>query len=228
MIVAIHQPNYLPWIGYFRKISRSEIFVFLDDVPFSKGSYTNRVKVLGSGAERWLTVPVSMKLGDKINAIRPAKPGWRESHMSSLMNYYADAGSFKTAWPILKDILSNLPDGNLDRINRDLVEAISGEMGMTCEFVASSDYHTNDLTGDDRLINLLTQIAPNATYLSGKGANTYQDPQKFHRAGFDFSYSEFEHPHYPQLSEKFLPGVSIVDLILNVGWKQAGRLIDQL
>ena len=227
MFVAIHQLNYLPWIGYFRKIAQCDVFVFLDDVPFSKGSFTNRVKVLGSGVERWLSVPVSANLGDKINAIHPAKPNWLNSHMSSLTNYYVGAECFKTAWPKLRDILAQVPNDRLDRINSCLVEAISAELGLTCKFVRSSDHETGDSTGDRRLIDLLTQITPNATYLSGKGAKTYQDPEKYRASGFGFRYSDFDHPRYRQLSDAFVPGLSVVDLILNVGWKQAGQLIKQ-
>ena len=227
MIVGIHQPNYLPWLGYFSKISQSDIFVFLDDVPFSKGSYTNRVKVLGGGTERWLSVPVRAKLGENISAIYPAKPNWQKSHISSLANYYANATNFKTAWPRLKEILLNLPDGDLGSINRILVETISSDLSMACKFVASSDYDTGDLTGDDRLIELIRQIAPNATYISGKGANSYPNSEKFRIAGLGFSYSDFHHPYYQQMADEFSPGMSIVDLILNVGWKHAGKLISQ-
>lgn len=228
MRVAIHQPNYLPWIGYFHKIAQCDIFIFLDDVSYSKGSYTNRVKVLGAGVERWLSIPVSAKLGENINVIRPAKPNWQESHISVLANYYAKSECFKVAWPKLKDILSNPPNGNLDCINRCLVEAISAELDLACKFIPSSDYKTGNLTGDERLVSLLTQVAPNGTYLSGKGANVYQDPKKYRAAGFGFQYLDFDHPQYRQLSEEFIPGLSIIDLILNVGWKQAGILIKQL
>jgi hypothetical protein len=227
VIIAIQQPNYLPWMGYFHKIAQSDIFVFLDDVPFSKGSYTNRVKVLGTGVARWLSVPVKVKLGDKINEIKPANPGWLESHISSLKNYYSNAGEFAAAWPKLDEMFSCLPKGNLSEINQLLVKSIAGELGLSCKFVMSSDYEQGALTGDDRLISLLEQLAPKATYLSGKGAHKYQDPEKFHLAELGFNYTSFNPPQYPQMSEEFIPGLSIIDLILNVGWKQAGDLVCQ-
>src|SRR3546814_3690829 len=88
MIVAIHQPNYLPWLGYFHKIARADVFVFLDDVQFSKNGYTNRVRILGDGAARWLTIPAAVHLGDPIGAVRPARPDWcrSEEHTSELQS----------------------------------------------------------------------------------------------------------------------------------------------
>jgi hypothetical protein len=227
LIVAIHQPNYLPWMGYFSKIARSDIFVFLDDVPFSKGSYSNRVKVMGDQVTRWLSVPVSVNLGDMICDTQPAKPDWKASHISSLKNFYAKAEFFDSAWPILEEIFDDLPNGSLSLSNRFLVESICRRLRIDCAFDSSSNYETGELKGDDRLIKLLEQVSPQATYLSGKGAQNYQDPEKFLHAGFGFEYIKFSHPVYSQMSDEFAPGLSIVDVIFNVGWEQAGILVHQ-
>jgi hypothetical protein len=225
LIAAIHQPNYLPWIGYFSKISQSDTFVFLDDVPFSKGGYTNRVRVFGAEEERWLGIPVSVSLGDKISEVFPAKSGWRESHVSSLRNYYSKAEYFHAAWPKVEEVFSKAPKGSISEINIYLIMAIAKELNISCQFIMSSDYDIGEDSGDDRLINLLKQIDPAAIYLSGKGAVNYQNPKKFNQAGLGFRYIEFIHPEYPQTSGRNSPGLSVIDLILNVGWKKAGEII---
>ena len=76
-VVAVHQPNYLPWLGYFYKIACADVFIFLDDVQFSKNSYINRVRILHAQRSHWLTIPVSVTLGDPINRVRPARADWR-------------------------------------------------------------------------------------------------------------------------------------------------------
>jgi hypothetical protein len=225
LIVAIHQPNYLPWIGYFRKIAQSDVFVFLDDVLFSKGSYTNRVKVLSDGEERWLSLPVKVKLGNRIDEIEPAKSNWRESHLSSIRNYYRKSGYFAEVWPVLEKIILNAPESNIAEINGTIVEAICYALSLECTFIFSSKLNTVDLTGDDRLISLLTQISPDAIYLSGRGADNYQDINNYSTAGLGFKYSDFQHPVYPQPVNKFVPGLSVIDLAMNVGWKRSGEII---
>ena len=77
MKVAIHQPNYLPWMGYFHKMHHADVFIFLDDVQFTKGSHINRVKILSGKGPRWLTVPVvKVKLGQNIIDVRPSSNNW--------------------------------------------------------------------------------------------------------------------------------------------------------
>ena len=99
MIVAIHQPNYLPWLGYFYKIARADVFVFLDDAQYSKNSYTNRVQVSEPGGAKWLTVPVSYNFGDLISDVRPAVPDWPSRHMDTIRNYYRSAPCYRAVWP---------------------------------------------------------------------------------------------------------------------------------
>ena len=80
MIVAIHQPNYAPWLGYFAKMARADVFVFLDDVQYTKNSYINRVQIDAGGTARWLTVPVSFSFRDPINRVRAANENWPRAH----------------------------------------------------------------------------------------------------------------------------------------------------
>ena len=228
-IVAIHQPNYLPWLGYFHKIAVADIFVFLDDVPFSKGSYINRVKILANGQGRWLSVPVSVHLGDSINQVAIAKPDWIASHMSTLSGWYRDAFAFRQAWPRLSEILSAAPDAGLAAINRFLVEAISKELGLSCCFKASSDIDVDVLTGDERLIALTNSAAARAVYLSGKGGANYQSEEKFTAAGLELRYTEYPHPVYRQADgdADFVMGLSVVDAILHLGWDGASSLLQE-
>ncbi len=224
-IVAIHQPNYLPWLGYFHKIAVADLFVFLDDVQFSKSGYINRVKVMAPGGPKWLTVPVSVHLGDAINAVRPARPGWARAHLDSLHNYYKDAPGFRAVWPRLRGIYAELPASGLAAINKALVEAIAREMKLNCRFVASSTLDAGGGTGDDRLIALMRAVAPDGCYLSGRGGAKYQDPEKFAAAGIGFRYADFSHPVYHQGGADFAPGLSALDAVFQLGWEGAAGLL---
>ena len=223
--VGIHQPNYLPWLGYFHKISRSDVFVFLDDVQFSKNGYCNRVKILQSGKARWISVPVSYEFGEAIDQIQPAQPDWPRRHIDTFRTIYDKAHHFNSVWTSLKEIYDAIPAGGLSQTNRFLIEAIARKLGLFCQFTASSGLDTENCTGDDRLVQIVKRIAPNGRYLSGSGGAKYQDNAKFDDAGLSLIYSEFEPSDYAQGDGPFVPGLSIVDAAFHLGWEGAASLV---
>jgi hypothetical protein len=226
-VIAIHQPNYLPWLGYFHKIAMADVFVFLDDVPFSKGSYTNRVKILANGQGRWLSVPVSVHLGDPIKRVPAAKPNWMDSHLATISGCYRKARAFRQVWPRLSEILKAVPNADLAAINRFLVESIAEELGLSCCFKASSEIDIIAAMGDDRLIALTASIDAEGVYLSGHGGSNYQDEGKFTGAGLELRYTDYRPPAYCQAGADFVAGLSIVDAILHIGWNGAFDLLHE-
>lgn len=225
MIVAIHQPNYLPWLGYFHKIGLADTFIFLDDAQFSKNSYINRVQVMAPDGPKWLTVPVSVHLGDPIDAVKPARSDWRRAHLDSLRSYYRRAPAFDEVWPGLEAAYGDLPEGDLAASNRALVVRVAEALGLDCRFVDASALGAAGRGGDDRLVRLVAAVAPGGTYLSGKGGAKYQDPEKFAAAGLGFRYAGFEHPVYDQGGDAFTPGLSVVDAAFRLGWRQTAALL---
>lgn len=225
MIVAIHQPNYLPWLGYFHKIALADVFVFLDDVQYSKNSYINRVQILGNGAPRWLSVPVSAHLGDAIDTVRPARADWASAHLDTLRTFYTAAPAFAAVWPRLKEIYAGLPAGDLAAMNRALIEAMAGELGLKCRFLASSGIETGDASGDARLVKIVAAVAPGGTYVSGQGGAKYQDPDKFTGAGLGFRHAGFSHPTYDQGGGEFVSGLSVIDAAFRLGWAGTAELL---
>ncbi len=223
--IAIHQPNYLPWLGYFAKMARADVFVFLDDVQFSKQSYINRVQILGNDGARWLTIPVRVSLGQAINEVRPAKADWVRAHLDTLRGFYKTAPSFKSVWPDINALYGRLSDDDLASSNRRLIEEIATRLGLSPNFYASSEFATGTAEADERLIEIVRTIAVNGTYLSGKGGANYQDPAKFAQAGVALDYVEFEHPRYTQYSKEFVAGLSILDAVFHLGWDGAAALV---
>ncbi|MCW5771386.1 MAG: WbqC family protein [Rhodospirillaceae bacterium] len=224
MIVAIHQPNYVPWLGYFFKIERADVFVLLDDAQYSKNSYINRVGVDAGGVARWLTVPVSYSFGDPINRVRAADPAWTRSHCDTLRALYSRAPAFKSVWPWVSKHYAKLPGESLASSNRMLLESIAAELGLASRYRLASELGFADIKGDARLVELV-RACGGLAYLSGRGGANYQDPERFAEAGIRLVYSDFAHPIYDQGHGNFLPGLSVFDALFRLGWEGTAKLI---
>ena len=224
-IVAIHQPNYLPWLGYFYKIRCADIFIFLDDAQYSKNSFTNRVRVLNKEKSRWLTIPVSFNFGDSIGMVTSAVPDWPKKHLDSLRGFYGKTPYFREVWPDFEALYDGLEQDYLANINIHLIRAIADHLKLQCRFVMASSLDTAKATGDDRLITLTNLLAPGGCYLSGAGGANYQDPAKFEKVGLRLQYQDFKHPQYEQQATAFVAGLSVVDAVFNLGWRKTAELL---
>lgn len=225
MIVAIHQPNYVPWLGFFAKLARADLLVLLDDAQFSKNSHINRVQIDGGGAARWLTVPVRYRFGDAINRVQMADQRWPRSHCDTLRTYYSRAAAFAATWPWLAERYAALPGNDLASSNQFLIEAIAGKLGLRTSIRRASELGVPSAGGDERLIALVRACGSGAIYLSGRGGAKYQDQTKFAAAGINLVYSAFIEPVYKQDNENFLPGLSILDALFRLGWERTAELL---
>jgi hypothetical protein len=224
-VVAIHQPNYAPWLGYFYKMARADTFVFLDDAQFSKGSYTNRVQIAGHGAPRWLTIPVHHAFGAAINAIAPARENWASAHLDSLMTAYRDAACFRGVWPDVQALYRDLPSGSLAAGNTVLITRLAKSLGIVTRTLAASDFDIGSATGDDRLIAICHEFGSNVSYLSGRGGANYQDEAKFAVANIPLQYANFAERGYQQGGDSFVAGLSVLDAVFHIGWEGAAALV---
>jgi hypothetical protein len=217
MIAAIHQPNFLPWSGYFHKILCSGVFVFLDSVAFSKGSYTNRVKVKTAAGTQWLTVPVRTagRLGQCVAEVEcPCGVPWRKKTLHNLETNYRGCRHFQDYFPGLRDILLH-PTDRLADLNIALIEHLSRCLGASPAFVRSSRLPVAGArTG---LLVAICRAVGADTYLSGAGGATYQEEAEFRAAGMDLVYSDFRQPVYRQPYGEFAGGLSVLDLLFTGG-----------
>ncbi len=224
-VIAIHQPNYLPWLGYFHKIARADLFVFLDDVQFSKNGYCNRVQVLHEVRRRWLTVPVSYRFGDAVDEVCPARPDWPRRHLDSLRGYYGESPCFGEIAQDLEGFYREMPQESLAAANRHLVQCVTQRLGFKARFIASSELELGDAKGNERLIRIMQCVAPGGVYLSGRGGVQYQDERKFAAAGTTITHANFIHPRYEQGTETFVPGLSVVDAAFRLGWEKTAHIV---
>ncbi len=213
--VAIHQPNYIPWAGYFSKMCACDVFVFLDDVQMpSRGNYASRVLVPGTGEPKWLSVPVTFTPGDHIADVRFADNGFGKKHLGTLRSHYARSPYFKQVFALLEPLYLE-PGETLGAFNMAVVEAIAGYLQLSCRFEKSSVLKPEG-ESDDRLISLARLVGA-GTYVSGKGGQNYQDPAKFAAAGIGLDVRVYGPVPYDQRRTDFVPGLSIVDALFNLG-----------
>lgn len=216
----------MPWLGYFAKIAQADEFVFLDNVQYSKGGYTNRVQILNTNSAHWMSIAVSTKLTSLIHEIFPLNPKWKESHLDTIKTFYKNSGEFSEIWPRIVDIYSSAPESDLATINRYFVEAIAGELGIKCQFKLASEVSDTSKVSDHRLADLVSTIDPAGVYLSGAMAHEYQSESTFTDIGLELRYTVFRHPIYRQYSStEFVAGLSVLDSLFNVGWHGTGECI---
>lgn len=208
-------------------MAQADVFIFLDDVQFSKQSYINRVQVLGPKGGYWLTVPVKVSLGQPINAVQPARPDFASSHLDTLKGFYRNAAKFKDGWPTVEALYRSLPEGDIASINRALAESIAARLGLAPKFLSSSEIDTGAKHSTGRLVALTKSVDPEATYLSGKGGAKYQAEDEFARSGVGLRYSNFEPPEYLQGRSPFVGGLSVLDAVFHLGWEATAALISR-
>ena len=218
MIVSINQPAYLPWLGYFQRIERSDLHVVLDHVQFERHSYTNRNQILLNGQKHWLTVPVqtaSLGLENPINEITiDNRANWRRKHLASLEHGYRRTSGLQ---PCL-DLLS----GPLRADHQSLSELLSDTTGVLLSFLEiSTPFVTSSSmairSSKSRLVLDICKEVGAKTYLSGPFGRDYLDIDAFETAGISVEFHDYEPFHYDQQQTEFMPNLSVVDAICHLG-----------
>jgi hypothetical protein len=230
MIITIHQPQYLPWHGYFDKIDQSDIFVILDDVQFKKNEWQNRNRIKTSQAWQWITVPILHSFPEDIKNIRiDNKSDWKRKHLNTLITNYSKARFFKDYITFFKDIIYNQNQGwnYLVDLNIEIIYYLLDVLGVKREIMLSSSLQLNEKPthpyrtrledeSSERLINICKLIGGD-TYLSGQGGQNYMNVKRFHEEGINVVFQDFKLTPYNQLFGDFIPNLSVIDLLFNHG-----------
>lgn len=216
-IIAIHQPNFLPWSGYIHKIISSHVFVLMDNVQFSKESWINRVQIKTNQGPIWISVPVntSQKLQQKINEVeicnntkwnikilRTFEMNYRRSSFWSAHSAFITE-TFSKQWPRLIDL------------NLHCLKYLLNALDIKTEIILMSTLPVDGKKSD--LLCEICRILGGTTYLSGAQAADYNNPEIFRSNGIELTYQNYKHPVYPQQHGVFVPGLSTLDLLLNYG-----------
>ena len=223
MIMAVHQPQYLPWLGYFDKIARADVFVLLDNVQFKKNEWQNRNRIKTAQGWQWLTVPVRYKFPQLINEVEINDDvRWQHKQSQSILSNYRKAPCFH----FLEGFFEELFSGSwrmISRLNIDVVKRLVEALGIDTPLFVASELGEFPHNPDDRLIALTRHFGAD-TYLAGSGGRRYMDLKKYGKSRIDVVFQDYGHPLYDQLFGEFKPYMSIIDLILNHGSKSLGIL----
>lgn len=220
MIAAIHQPQYLPWIGYFDKIRRADVFIFLDNVQFKKNEWQNRNRLLTPQGAQWITVPVLHDFGQKINETKiNHQVHWKKKHLATFEANYGRAKHYDWVMGKLHPVYES-EWSNLAEVNIAAVHILMGLLGIPTKTFVASEYPTSD-EKTMRLIDLCKQFHAD-TYLSGMDGSKYMDVEKFRQNNIAIVTQTYVHPVYPQFrgefkNQSFVSHLSVFDLLCNCG-----------
>ncbi len=223
MKCAIHQPQFLPWLGHFQKIAMADVFVFLDNVQFQKNEYQNRNRIPAPDGWQWLTVPVSHRFGDAIRDVRIAtgRP-WRRKILGAVQHAYGGTPYFALYYPALQELLAR-DWTELAALNIASVSWLMSAFGIATRTVTASTLEGLETDRTGRLVDICRAVGAD-TYVSGSLAQRYLDVDQFARAGIRVEFQQYDHPVYPQANgEQFLSHMSAIDGLFNCGGGDEGR-----
>jgi hypothetical protein len=215
---AILQSAYIPWKGYFDLIASVDVFVLYDDVQYTKNDWRNRNRIKTPNGLEWLTVPVGQDIGRRIRDVLLNDPRWQAKHWKTLVANHARAAAFDAVAPLLAPLWLDTRHETLSGLNRALLEAVCGLLGIKTRLVWSWELDTEP--SDDRSARLaaLCRSLGADTYVSGPAARAYLDTGLLERDGIRTEWFEYgPYPAYPQLWGPFAHEVSILDLLFNCG-----------
>lgn len=228
-IAAIHQPSFFPWLGFFNKIVRSDVFVILDNVQFPKtgGYWANRVKLVVGGKGEWVTMPINRSYsGTKnINEIEiDNSRSWNQKMLKSISVNYSKAKYFEEIYPVAEALLQS-PGADLTEFNLRVIHEFCRLLNIdTSHFKRGSALNVSG-TSTDLLVSIVAETGCNA-YMCGGGASKYQEDEKFTQNNIELIYQNFKHPVYEQFNtSEFVPGLSVLDALMNCGAEKTYELI---
>ena len=226
MIVTIHQPEHLPWLGLYNKIAKCEKFVILDSVQYEKNYFQSRNRILGSNGVQWIGIPVYTKghMGGDIAHTEIAQtPPWKEKYLRTIQQSYGKYDYFPDVFPLIEEAIGLETEYFCD-INIAMICAFCSALDIHPEVIRSSTLGAEGLKSE--LILDICKRTEADLYIAGPSGRDYLDIASFDAAGIQVKYNDFVHPQYPQRRAKeFISHLSGIDLFMNVGFREAKRII---
>ena len=228
--MAMHQPNYIPWLGYFYKIYACDIFIYLDTVQYPRGqSYAARNRIKTPNGVSFLTIPVRITKGTggkvKYSEVEFAEQNWRDKQIKTLNMNYKRTPFYSEIIPLVQASIETAT--SLIELNIGLIEGIANYLKIDTKRLRLSEILTSYGQKTDLIVDICKAVGADI-YLSGTGGGRdYNDEKLLARNGITLAYSDFIHPVYSQLWGEFTPGLSILDLLFNHGHASRKILIQR-
>ncbi|HUK47083.1 MAG TPA: WbqC family protein [Terriglobales bacterium] len=219
MKIAINQPTYLPWAGYFDLIDQADLFVLLDNVQFAKQSWQQRNRIRTAAGLQWLSVPVAFRghFGQLIKDVEIRDPNFCHDQIRAIELAYRRAPHFAKYFPALKQRLQELSNGLLVDLNIGLIRLLMDFLRISTPLVRASTLNVNGRR-TELLANICERVGA-SEYLSPLGSAVYllEEQEILCARGITIFFQNYEHPQYPQLYAPFEAFASVIDLIFNCG-----------
>lgn len=215
MKVAIMQPYFFPYIGYFQLIATSDVFVLHDDVQYIKGGWVNRNRILLNGEDRMITLPVQKSAYDfPINARSYVPDNQPYKDIINLIKQaYSKAPFFQQVSPLLNDMLM-FADKNVARFNENLIRRIADYLGIKSKIIVSSEMEkNNDLAGEPRVLEICQRLGA-TDYTNPIGGTALYHQEAFQKQGIALRFLAAQNISYQQRGEVWLPFLSIIDVMM--------------
>jgi len=232
MIVAIHQPHFLPWLGYLHRMAQVDAFVLLDHVQFERRNYQNRTMIRMNDEARWLTVPVIQhsqkeRIMDKEVDNRLEGPKWWSPNVfNTLRHAYREAGFFGLYAAQLRQLFDTRFERLVD-LNQAGLELLRGAFGITTPLLRSSELAVEGARMD-LILNICRAVGADTLLAGMGGSRGYLDTEAFARAGVRIEYHDFKHPEYAQCGDApFIKGLSAIDMLFNCGPQASSMLFPE-
>ncbi|MDO4197490.1 MAG: WbqC family protein [Erysipelotrichaceae bacterium] len=231
MIITIHQPEHLPWLGLFNKIAKAEKFVILDSVQYEKNYFQNRNKIMGTnGQPQWIGIPVNKKNIEQ-NTIATTTivaegntKNWKKEYLRTITYCYSKYPYFNDVYPIIERCI-NIDTPYFCEINIAMIKEFCNALDIHPEYIRSSEIDYGGGFKSDLNLNISKCVGADY-YISGPSGRDYLNMQSFEDAGVGVVFNDYHHPEYPQRrSEEFVAYLSAVDLFMNLGFEEAKKVI---
>jgi hypothetical protein len=228
LIVSGHQPNYLPWLGFFDKMSSSDLFIIEDDIQFERQGFTNRNKIKTVDGVRWLTVPVrhvnsALKIRD-VEISNEGEPAWASRHWLTLKHSYCKAPYWRDYSSFFEDTYKRKWVRLID-LNMHLIRGIMQFLDVKTPLVMGSALGVSGRKNE--LIIAQCKAVGADTQLAGIGGKGYINPKRFEEEGIKLCFQNFEQPLYPQLHGQFASNLSVVDFLFCSGADEWRKIVNQ-
>ena len=226
MILTAHQPSYLPWLGLFSKMAKSDVFVYLDTVSYSKWDWSSRNKIRVHNGTMWLTVPVLT--GGKSNQVFTEvkidnTQKWARTHWKSISMNYSRTPYFSLYENFFKDVYHNEWE-YLSELDEHITKFLIESLGIKIKFVKASTSLHLEGHKSSLVLDMCMKMNADVFIFGGEGKN-YAQVDDFENVGINVIFQEYKHPVYPQIQGEFIPNISVIDLLFNCGPKSLEILL---
>lgn len=223
--IAVLQPSYLPWLGFFEQMMSVDTFVFYDDAQYTKNDWRNRNRLKSKDGFVWLTIPVNGSTSLQIREVKiDGRQNWQVKHKKTITQLYSKAPFFEEVSTILEPLWVRKYVFLLDAIV-DSISVVAKYLSIDTKVMFSSEIGA---TGDknEKLVNMCKTLGAR-NYYSGAAAQDYLDSVLFAKNGIEVAFQHYNHPEYQQMHGNFISHLSIVDLLFNCG-KKGKQIIKEL